>query len=93
MSRNMTGEKAVVRNSDMDESMQSLAVELAGGALERFTVEKDIASHIKKEFDKRYGPTWHCVVGRNFGSYVTHEVHNFVYFYIGTLAFLLFKAG
>jgi hypothetical protein len=22
-----------------------------------------------QEFDKKYNPTWHCVVGRNFGSY------------------------
>jgi len=28
---------------------------------------------IKKEFDKKYGPTWHVIVGRNFGSYVTRE--------------------
>jgi len=34
--------------------------------------EKDIAAQIKKEFDKRHGATWHVVVGRNFGSYVTH---------------------
>jgi len=27
---------------------------------------------MKKEFDKKFGTTWHCVVGRNFGSYVTH---------------------
>ena len=67
MSRNITIEKAVIRNSDMDESMQNLAVELASAALEKYTLEKDIASHIKKEFDRRYGPTWHCVVGRNFG--------------------------
>ena len=26
------------------------------------------AAYIKKEFDKKYNPTWHCVVGRNFGS-------------------------
>ncbi len=37
-------------------------------ALEKFTVEKDIASFIKKEFDKRHGPTWHCIVGRHFGE-------------------------
>ena len=24
-------------------------------------------------FQPRYNPTWHCIVGRNFGSYVTHE--------------------
>ena len=48
---------------------------------------------MKKEFDKKYGPTWHCVVGRNFGSYVTHESGNFIYMYISNVAFLLFKAG
>ena len=36
--------------------------------MERFIVEKDIAEGIKKEFDKRHGPTWHCVVGRHFGE-------------------------
>lgn len=24
------------------------------------------------QFDSRKGATWHCVVGRNFGSFVTH---------------------
>ena len=42
-------------------------------------MEKDIAAYIKKEMDKRFGPTWHCVVGRNFGSYVTHETRHFLY--------------
>lgn len=25
-----------------------------------------------RQFDSRKGATWHCVVGRNFGSFVTH---------------------
>lgn len=33
-----------------------------------------IAAQIKKEADKRWGPTWHVVVGKSFGSYVTHTV-------------------
>ena len=33
-------------------------------ALEKFNIEKDIAAFIKKEFDKKYNPTWHCIVGR-----------------------------
>ncbi len=37
-------------------------------ALEKYNIEKDIAAYIKKEFDKKYGPTWHCIVGRNFGA-------------------------
>ena len=41
-----------------------------------------VQATLKKEFDKKYNPTWHCVVGRNFGSYVTHETKHFIYFYL-----------
>lgn len=47
----------------------------------------------QQEFDKKYNPTWHCIVGRNFGSYVTHETKHFIYFYLGQVAILLFKSG
>ena len=56
-------------------------------------MEKDIAAYVKKEFDRKHGPTWHCIVGRNFGSYVTHESGSFIYYYVANVAFLLFKAG
>ena len=64
--------KATIKNVDMTEEMQQEAVEIASVALEKYNIEKDIAAQIKKEFDKRHGPTWHVVVGKNFGSYVTH---------------------
>merc|ERR1711973_365661 len=38
-------------------------------------------------------PPRHCIVGRNFGSYVTHETRHFIYFYLGQVAILLFKSG
>jgi len=28
------------------------------------------------QFDNRKGATWHCIVGRNFGSFVTHGRFN-----------------
>uniref|UniRef100_A0A0D9ZWF4 Dynein light chain n=1 Tax=Oryza glumipatula TaxID=40148 RepID=A0A0D9ZWF4_9ORYZ len=34
-------------------------------------MEKDIAEYIKKEFDKNHGPTWHCIVGHNFGPWIS----------------------
>lgn len=37
-------------------------------AIDKYTIEKDIAAYIKKEFDRRHSPLWHCVVGRNFGA-------------------------
>ncbi|CAK9201482.1 unnamed protein product [Sphagnum troendelagicum] len=85
--------KAIIKNADMTEDMQQDAIECATAALDKYNVEKDIAAYIKKEFDKKYNPTWHCIVGRNFGSYVTHETKHFVYFYLGQVAVLLFKSG
>uniref|UniRef100_A0A2K6QKV7 Dynein light chain n=1 Tax=Rhinopithecus roxellana TaxID=61622 RepID=A0A2K6QKV7_RHIRO len=81
----MCRQKAMVKNADMLEEMQQDSVECA--------TQKDIAAHIKKEFDKKYNPTWYCLVGRNFGSYVTYEIKHFIYFYLGQVAILLFKSG
>lgn len=66
------GPKAIIKNVDMTEEMQQDSVEIATAALEKYHIEKDIAAQIKKEFDRRFGTTWHVVVGKNFGSYVTH---------------------
>lgn len=89
----MSDKKAVIKNADMTGPMQDDSVRIALTALEKFNIEKDIAAYIKKEFDKKYAPTWHCIVGRNFGSYVTHETKHFIYFYLGQVAILLFKSG
>ncbi|GBC05139.1 putative cytoplasmic dynein light chain [Rhizophagus irregularis] len=86
-------EKPTIKNVDMTDEMQQEAIDCARQALEKYNIEKDIAAHIKREFDKRHGTTWHCIVGRNFGSYVTHETKHFIYFYIGNIAILLFKSG
>ncbi|KAG7337254.1 dynein light chain type 1-domain containing protein [Nitzschia inconspicua] len=85
--------KAVIKNADMSEPMQQDAVDIASVALSKYNIEKDVAAYIKKEFDKKHGPTWHVIVGRNFGSYVTHETKHFIYFYLGQVAILLFKSG
>ncbi|KAF7837804.1 dynein light chain 2, cytoplasmic-like [Senna tora] len=85
--------KVIIKSADMLPDMQKEAVDIAVNAFEKHNIEKDVAEHIKKEFDKRHGPTWHCIVGRNFGSYVTHETNHFVYFYLDQKAVLLFKSG
>ncbi|KAI0983057.1 hypothetical protein GJ496_011147 [Pomphorhynchus laevis] len=91
--KTMEDRKPVVKSVDMSDEMQQEALTVAADAIEQFNIEKDIAAHIKKEFDKKFSPTWHCVVGRNFGSYVTHETKHFIYFYLGSVAILLFKSG
>ncbi|TGZ55972.1 hypothetical protein CRM22_010234 [Opisthorchis felineus] len=83
----------IVKCVDMSEEMQQEAIAVSTTALQEYNIEKDIAKYIKKEFDKQYGPPWHCIVGRNYGSYVTHEVNHFIYFYSGQTAILLFRSG
>ncbi|OON21884.1 dynein light chain type 1 [Opisthorchis viverrini] len=85
--------KAIVKNVDMDKQMERHALELCADAMKRFDLEKDIASHIKKDFERKYGPTWHCIVGRSYGSFVTHEPGSFIYFFLDKFAVLLFKSG
>ncbi|KAK9466337.1 dynein light chain type 1-domain-containing protein [Lipomyces arxii] len=85
--------KPVIKSVDMSEDMQSVVLDVAVQAMEQYNIEKDIAAHIKKELDRRFGQTWHCIVGRNFGSYVTHETRHFIYFYLGPIAVLLFKTA
>ncbi|KAK8359093.1 hypothetical protein V6Z11_A04G073700 [Gossypium hirsutum] len=53
--------KVIIKSADMKDDMQKEA------AFEKNNVKKDVAEYIKKEFDKKYGPTWHCIVGSNFG--------------------------
>lgn len=83
--------QAHIKAADMAEEMQQDSIEIAKEAMNKYTIEKDIAMHIKKTLDDRKGPTWHCIVGRNFGSFVTHESKHFIYFYLGHCAILLFK--
>lgn len=45
----------------------------------------------KQEFDKVYGPTWHCIVGTSFGSFVTHSRGCFLYFSMDKIIVMLFK--
>ncbi|NWT60068.1 DYL1 protein, partial [Erythrocercus mccallii] len=89
----MSDRKAVIKNFFLSEEMQQDSVECAIFFLEKYNIEKDIAAHFFKEFDKKYNPFFYCIVGRNFGSYVTLFFKHFIYFYLGQVAILLFKSG
>ncbi|KFK26255.1 hypothetical protein AALP_AA8G223400 [Arabis alpina] len=61
--------------ADMPGFMQAHAFRCARttlDGLEKFS-SKHMAFNLKKEFDKGYGPAWHCIVGSSFGSFVTHS--------------------
>ncbi|KAL9460525.1 hypothetical protein AB3S75_003681 [Citrus x aurantiifolia] len=87
--------KALIEDTDMPVKMQLHAMASASQALDIYDVFdcKSIAAHIKKEFDKRYGGGWQCVVGSNFGCFFTHTEGTFIYFQLETLKFLIFKGS
>ncbi|KAK6934272.1 Dynein light chain, type 1/2 [Dillenia turbinata] len=89
---------ARLRSADMPINMQDHALCFGRSLLDSSPKSHNnrpnpshIARALKKEFDMAYGPAWHCIVGKSFGSYVTHSPGGFVYFSIDTLSFLLFK--
>ena len=63
---------AVVKNADMSPEMQQHAVDCVAFAFQQRRILDDIAEIIKTEFDTMYLPTWHCIVGRGMGGFVTH---------------------
>ncbi|CAL9137955.1 uncharacterized protein LOC135606531 [Musa acuminata AAA Group] len=91
----MLESQAIIGETDMLQTMQQDALRLAGKALDEFDVtdSTEIACFIKKEFDRSYGPGWQCIVGTDFGSFVTHHCGCFIYFNIGSLAILLFRGA
>jgi dynein light chain LC8-type len=55
--------------------------------------EKEVAAYIKRKFDAKYGPTWHCVVGTDFKANVSHERKTFMFTSVGKTSILLFRCG
>ena len=53
----------------------------------------NITKRIKEHMDEKWSPSWHVVIGRNFGSMVTHETRSFLYFYYNNKAVMMYKAG
>ena len=94
--------KVVIKCSDMPEKIQLEAISQGIQAFYRNIPENNedtsdsfmrIAEEIKKEFDHKYKKAWHCIVGENFGSFVTHESKTFIFFSIANISILLFKTA
>ena len=76
---------------EMTQEMQQDVENQVNRAIDKSMIEKEIAEDIKKFFDQKYSPNWHCVVGKHFASYVTYTSKHYIFFYIGQMAILLYK--
>mmetsp|Transcript_73417 Transcript_73417/g.123700 ORF Transcript_73417/g.123700 Transcript_73417/m.123700 type:complete len:94 (+) Transcript_73417:116-397(+) len=79
-------------NTDMEKEMIDDALQFTKESFDTFSLEKDIATSIKRSFEKKHKGAWHCVVGKNFGSFVTHEQKSYIYFLRKEWAVLLWKS-
>lgn len=55
-------------------------------------IEKDLATDMKKYFDQKYGPTWHCIVGKRFGCSIAYDTQFLLFFQADQYNVLLFKS-
>ncbi|XP_077531596.1 uncharacterized protein LOC144143739 [Haemaphysalis longicornis] len=81
-----------VQAADMPQEMQRAAVESASQAVKLYSTEKHVAESIKQDFDQMFQPTWHCVVGRNWGSCVTHSKQCYVRMAYRDMTILLYRS-
>lgn len=57
-------------------------------------VFQSAAKMIKDTMDKKFGASWHAVVGESYGFEVTHELKNLLYmFFGGNIAIILWKCS
>lgn len=58
------------------------------------SVSQTAARMIKETMDKKFGASWHVVVGEGFGFEITHEVKNLLYmFFGGNMAIIVWKCS
>ncbi|CAK4082354.1 unnamed protein product [Aphanomyces euteiches] len=77
---------------EMSTAMKDEAINHLGESLATNVIEKDIATDMKKFFDQKYGPTWHCIVGKAFGCSVAYDTQYLLFFRMDQLYMLLFKS-
>ena len=55
--------------------------------------QAEVSQKIKKYFDEKYLPNWHCIIGKNFQVSFSHEENTFIQFKVGKITVVLFKIG
>ncbi|KAL5962571.1 Dynein light chain 2 cytoplasmic [Taenia solium] len=89
----MSALKAKVIQSDMKESMQQEAVDACAKAMAENDSPVAVATAVRKHFDECFGPSWTCVVGRDFSSSFAYEKKRHISLSMGGKQILLFKSS
>ncbi|CAF3189812.1 unnamed protein product [Rotaria socialis] len=93
--RDVYDEDLIVKSTDLSAAYEQEMIELVRSAFQKYDLssQRELAGFLKRSADKAFASCWHCIVGRQFSSYVTHEMNGFIYLTKGPLSILLFKSG
>ena len=75
------------------EELQEATKEITKRAFASGVKETEIADLIRSELERREGKTWNVVVGRQFGSAVTHETKKYCQLTFGQVNVLIWKSS
>jgi dynein light chain 4 len=88
--------KPSLKSSDMPTEVQSEAVDLIVSAIDNIKTVNgtyEVAcKQVKEAMDRKFGPSWHCIIGEGFGFNCTFQTKSMIFlYYQGNMAILLFK--
>ena len=79
-------------SSEMDNDMKNEVETQVNKAIDQTDgTEEMISKYLKHYFDGKFGPNWHCCVGKHFASYVTYQSKHYIFFKVGEMCILLYK--
>ena len=88
-------EKGRAKKVDMDAEMKLDVLDnIVFNAIEKYAQTKNYeaaAQTIKNLMDKKYGASWHCIIGEGFGFDITYQSSNMIYMFQGNLGIVCFK--
>jgi len=70
-----------------------IVTQKAQDAFTEHSVEKDIATSMKRALEQENSGTWHVVVGRSFGASCTHACKLLYFIKLGSHFVLAFKSA
>ncbi|THD28634.1 hypothetical protein D915_000483 [Fasciola hepatica] len=83
--------RRIIYKTDMTAEMQEKAVELISHAFAVYVSDVDVVAYLTDEFDKRYEPSWHCIMGTQFTTSIKREEGCYIHFHVNNKDVVLFK--
>ena len=71
-----------VQYTDMEDQMKNDVMEICNNACDHHASNNEMcAKMIKEILDRKFGPSWHVIVGEGFGFEISYEVKMMLYMF------------